>query len=418
MFSKYFKRRTSLIIFALILGQLVLPFPLSNVKAAPSLFVEISANPSSGNAPLNGVDLTAAVSGTATGNITYKFDCTSNGSWERVITTSVSTYTAADLCNYSNSGTYTATVRVERANLTYQGTTAIFAQSSSTLFVEISANPSSGNAPLNGVDLTATISGTATGNITYKFDCTSNGSWERTITTSASTYTAADLCNYSNPGTYTAKVRAERGGLTAENTSQISVQEISTFQVSVSASPSSGYAPLEDVDITATISGTATGNITYKFDCTGDGYWERTETTNSTSYTAYDLCDYYNPGIYTIKVSVERGGLLIQGNTNVVVGEFASLAVDFSAYPSSGTAPLYDVDLTVYVSGTATGNITYKFDCTGDGYWERTETTNSTSYTAYDLCDYYNPGVYTAKARVERGGGSVDGITTIVVSSP
>jgi hypothetical protein len=94
-----------------------------------------------------------------------------------------------------------------------------------TLSVTLSASPSSGSAPLNNVDLTANVSGTATGNITYKFDCTSNGTWEKTITTSNTTYTAVDLCSYPNPGSYTAKVRVERDGLSFEGTVAISVQQ-------------------------------------------------------------------------------------------------------------------------------------------------------------------------------------------------
>ncbi|MCG2696389.1 MAG: hypothetical protein L6257_03060, partial [Candidatus Portnoybacteria bacterium] len=47
-----------------------------------------------------------------------------------------------------------------------------------------------------------------------------------------------------------------------------------------------------------------------------------------------------------------------------------TLSVNLTAYPSSGTAPLYDVDLDADVSGTATGNIIYQFDCTNNGTWE------------------------------------------------
>jgi hypothetical protein len=387
------------------------------VTASPSLIVDLSANPSSGYAPLNDVDLTATVSGTATGDITYKFDCTSDGSWERIISTSSTSFTATNLCDYPNPGNYTASVRAERGGFAFQGTAAIMVLEAKTLFVDLSANPSSGYAPLNDVDLTAYVSGTATGNITYRFDCTSDGSWERTVTTSSNPYTAIDLCDYSSAGTYTARVRVERGGLSGQDSTETIVQEALTFRLNISTAPASGNAPLEDVDILATVSGTATGDITYKFDCTSDGSWERTVTTSSTSYTATDLCDYYSTGVYTVKVSAERGGLLIQGTINVVVGDVATLAVDFSTYPSSGSAPLYNVDLAVYVSGTATGNITYRFDCTNNGTWERTKTTSSTSYTATDLCNYYNPGNYTAKVRVERGGAYIEGTSTIFVTS-
>ena len=93
----------------------------------------------------------------------------------------------------------------------------------STLSVSLSANPFSGNAPLNNVNLTADVSGTAAGDITYKFDCTNDGTYEKIITTGAEHYTAWNLCNYPSVGTYTAKVVVERGGLNAADTATIKV---------------------------------------------------------------------------------------------------------------------------------------------------------------------------------------------------
>jgi hypothetical protein len=546
---------------------------------APTVSVTLSANPSSGSAPLNGVDLTASVSGTATGSITYRFDCTNDGTYEFTTTTSTNPYTAVDLCNYSAPGTFTARVRVTRQNVSAENTTTITATqvfytlsvsksgsgdgtitsspagincgadcsenyssgtvvtlsatpnagstfvgwsgacsgtgsctltmnsnksvtanfnlaasgtlscaastsntitltysfsngsnvslfrsstllttlgsgsssgnytdnglspntsytynlrngsstgstllasvtcqtASPTVNVSLSANPSSGPAPLNGVDLTATVSGTATGPITYRFDCTNDGTYEFTTTTNTNPYTAVDLCNYSLTGNYTARVRVERESVFAEATTMIAVQEPATMSLIVSTSPSSGHAPLNDVDIHAQVSGTATGSITYKFDCTNDGTWERIQTTTSTSLSAFDLCDYPNPGVYTVRVLVERGSLVIEGMMSVIVDTPANLAVDFSTNPSSGQAPLFGVDLIAFVSGTATGPITYRFDCTSDGTWERTEITNATSFTAVDLCNYQNPGQYLAKVKVERGGVEVEGTAMVLV---
>jgi len=221
-------------IFGLLLSQII--FPLL-VYAQQTLYVDISANPSSGSAPLYDVDLTATVSGSATGDITYRFDCTNDGSWERTITTSSTSYTASDLCDYTSTGNYTAKISVERGGLVFQGTTAIFVSGGSDLSVNLSADPSSGSAPLNGVDLTATVvSGSVTGDITYHFDCTNDGSWERTITTSATSYTATDLCNYSSAGSYTASVLVERGGLSFKGTAGITVSGSSGGNTSLSIS--------------------------------------------------------------------------------------------------------------------------------------------------------------------------------------
>ncbi|MBU4350842.1 hypothetical protein L6250_02150 [Candidatus Parcubacteria bacterium] len=407
--------KKTLVVIALLVSQLAIYFGASVVQAA-TLNVDFSASPSSGPAPLNNVSLTAVVSGTATGLINYKFDCTNDGTWDLVVNNSVSTtYTASNLCNYSSAGTYTAKVRVERGVLSFEGTTAIFVTSGPDLSVVLSANPSSGPVPLNGVDLTAAVSGSATGNITYKFDCTSDGGWESTITTATNPYTAVDLCNYATQGNYTATVQVQRGGLSFQGTTAIVVQLPLTLGLSITAAPSSGRAPVNGVDLSATVSGTTTGNITYRFDCTNDGVWDATQTTSQTTYTAIDLCNYTSPGVYGVKVKAERSGSEIQGLINIVVGDTATLAVNFSATPYTGSAPLSGVDLIASVSGTATGNITYKFDCTSDGSWDLTQLTSQTSYTAVDLCSYSSPGTYTSKARIERGGITVEGTASVLV---
>jgi len=82
--------------------------------------------------------------------------------------------------------------------------------------VKLEARPNSGQAPLNGVDLWATVSGTATGTIGHKFDCNNDGVYELTVDGAAEIganeiYHAVGFCNYQNPGIYTAKVKTTRG---------------------------------------------------------------------------------------------------------------------------------------------------------------------------------------------------------------
>ena len=116
-------------------------------------------------------------------------------------------------------------------------------QATPTLNVSLSANPSSGEMPLSGVDLTATVSGSITGNINYTFYCNrSDSGINITIPYQAkydnqavTTKTATDICNYTNSGTYTAKVIAERGSYQAESRITITV-----LTPSPSPSPSSG----------------------------------------------------------------------------------------------------------------------------------------------------------------------------------
>ncbi len=179
-----------------------------------------------------------------------------------------------------------------------------------TLSVDLTAIPNSGTAPLNDVDLKASVSGTATGTINYKFDCTNNGSWEYTFDgINDNPKTVIDACDYSTAGTYTAKVRVERGAApAAEDTATITVTAPQTLSVVLTAIPNSGTAPLNDVDLKASVSGTATGTINYKFDCTNNGSWEYTfDGINDNPKTVIDACDYSTAGTYTAKVRVERG---------------------------------------------------------------------------------------------------------------
>jgi len=156
-----------------------------------------------------------------------------------------------------------------------------------TLAVALTATPSSGQAPLNGVDLSVTVSGTATGNINYTFYCNRSDSGTNVTAPydakydnqTVATMSVADVCNYLNMGTYTAKVIVERGALAAENRTDIAVSNppmstkfstndrmkvASDVNVRSSASVS---APLLGSQIAAAL-GTVIGGPTY-----ADGYW-------------------------------------------------------------------------------------------------------------------------------------------------
>lgn len=98
--------------------------------------------------------------------------------------------------------------------------------------------------------------------------------------------------------------------------------ETPSISVSLSASPSSGCAPLT-VSLSASVSG-GTGNITYYFDCTSDGGWERIITTSTPSYTASNLCRFENPGIYFAKVKVTRGTATSEATTQINVSSCVS----------------------------------------------------------------------------------------------
>ncbi|PIS40359.1 MAG: hypothetical protein COT32_00140 [Candidatus Nealsonbacteria bacterium CG08_land_8_20_14_0_20_36_22] len=129
-------------------------------------------------------------------------------------------------------------------------------------------NTLTGTAPLTGVDLKATVTGTATGTINYMFDCTNDGTWDspddsqyKGITTIIKEFTNG--CSFQNPGTYTAKVKVERNVVTpVQDTATITVnQPTSTYTLSINQTGSgsvtknpnqSSYASGTTVTLTAT----------------------------------------------------------------------------------------------------------------------------------------------------------------------
>jgi len=152
---------------------------------------------------------------------------------------------------------------------------------SPTLSVSLSANPSSGCSPLNNVDLTATVSGTAQGSINYYFDCQNDGVWDRTLVSSDISVTVFDLCNYPSPGSFTAKVRVERQGLVAENFAQISVQSCySAPWVDLKVNGSDG-----PITIPYNSSATLTWNSANANYCVASGAWSGTKLTSGSEST-------------------------------------------------------------------------------------------------------------------------------------
>ena len=104
-------------------------------------------------------------------------------------------------------------------------------QQQATLVVSLFASPNSGAAPLTNVFLTASTAGTAVGNINYTFYCNQTDSGTNIIVPYSAQYgnqistlrTTSAICQYQNSGSYTAKVIVERGGLTAEARTDITV---------------------------------------------------------------------------------------------------------------------------------------------------------------------------------------------------
>lgn len=99
----------------------------------------------------------------------------------------------------------------------------------------------------------------------------------------------------------------------AEHSLRIDVRA-DTLAVGLNASPSSGIAPTV-VDLTATVSGSATGYINYTFYCNDSspgatitpGWAVKIDGTTQNPKTVQHACSYQAPGLYFPKVVVERG---------------------------------------------------------------------------------------------------------------
>jgi len=80
-----------------------------------------------------------------------------------------------------------------------------------------------GKAPLKTVDLQANVSGFATGTVRYRFDCNSDGTWEKDIISDSSSYLILGLCSYLNPGNYLITVKVDRQNYSATDTLPVKV---------------------------------------------------------------------------------------------------------------------------------------------------------------------------------------------------
>ena len=139
-----------------------------------------------------------------------------------------------------------------------------------------SASPSLGEVPLNNVAVTASVSGTATGSIVYKLDCTNDGSFEATTGSISSTsYAFSTKCNYSSSGSYTIKVKAERQGISDTGIKSISVSNPPPSSVTIEASPSGTVTNGTSVTYTATANSTVSNTSpTYWIDIFQDGIFK------------------------------------------------------------------------------------------------------------------------------------------------
>jgi len=158
---------------------------------------------------------------------------------------------------------------------------------------------------------------------------------------------------------------------------------VGNFGADFTATPTSGSAPLT-VQFTDT-STTEWSTWTWDF---GDG---------GTSVIKNPSHVYETPGTYTVKMTVGSmsGSTTVTKDNYITVTQAGGIVADFTATPTSGTAPL-----TVQFTDTSTGNPTMWAWDFGDGTTE--------GLLANPSHTYQNPGTYTVKltASSATGGSS------------
>ncbi|MBI4692003.1 MAG: hypothetical protein HY773_00960 [Candidatus Terrybacteria bacterium] len=317
----------------------------------PTLSVSLTAEPSSGNKPLTSI-LTAVVTGTATGTITYKFDCNNDGIYEPDGVFTISETTKEYSCTYSNSGSYTAKVYVERGTLNDEATAAIaVGDPDGPPVVSITANP-------NPIDYNT--SSTLSWSAVNADSCVASGAWsgaKNPVTGSESTG------NLISDKTYTLTCTGPNGSASKSVDVQVNPAPIPTCTLSVN--PSSGQSPL-DVTLTASGSGGSGAGYEYRFDYTNDGTYDTLYSASNTSNHTYTT-DSPTDIVATAEVKDSYGTTASCGTASIkIIGE---LFVSLNADPSSNPSPL-TTDLTATVSGTESSptiNYTLWWDCDNSG---------------------------------------------------
>jgi hypothetical protein len=279
--------------------------------------------------------------------------------------------------DYDYDRTYTCTLTARNECGSDSDSVRIDVEHQTTDFnVALTARPKSDCAPLYDVDLTATISNYGSDSYnrdyTYYFDCENDGSWDKTITTSNTSYTATNLCDYRNVGSYTARVRVEQGSRTATDTEIVRAEQC-------------GQTQTGNVSITKTVSNVSRGT----------GY-QGTVTANPLDIVSYKIIV---GGVSGNSENVRVSDAVPAGITNI-----RDLQVD--GYAASGNS-LNDINLGSFFAGQ-TKIITYTATIADESNFIYGQTTLNNVATVYAGNNSANSN---ASVYVYRRG--IQGATTI-----
>ncbi|MGO9690240.1 MAG: PKD domain-containing protein, partial [Syntrophobacteraceae bacterium] len=278
---------------------------------------------------------------------------------------------------YNNAGTYTVLLTVSNG-VSSSAQSKTITVNPAIPVANFIASPTSGTVPL-AVSFTDSSTGDITG-------------WSWTFGDGGTSTLQNPSHTYSNPGTYTVTLIAiGPGGNSNPQTTSIAVippPPVANF----SASPTSGAVPLA-----VQFTDASTGSVTSWSWSFGDG---GTSTIQDPGHT------YTNPGTYTATlIAGGPGGNSNPQTTSITVVSPPPVA-NFSATPTSGTAPL-----SVQFTDASTGPVTNWSWVFGDG---GTSTSQDPIYT------YSTPGTYTVSLTATGPGGANTNTETnyITVNSP
>jgi len=144
-----------------------------------------------------------------------------------------------------------------------------------------------------------------------------------------------------------------------------------TLLVSLSADPSEGTVPLNDVDLAAEVSGSAVGTINYTFYCNRSDAgtnitpdWDaKFDGVFDNPKTAVDVCDYSTAGTHTAKVIAERGSKQAEDRVTIDVSGAPTFSVSGHVHDGSGK-PISGVTVSG-ASGSASTDASGAYTITG-----------------------------------------------------
>ncbi|MDP3764068.1 MAG: hypothetical protein Q8Q95_00395 [bacterium] len=300
--------------------------------------------------------------------------------------------------------------------------------------ITLTPNPNNQAVPVNGVDISATITSNVNSSSNFTFYCNRSDAGTNVITGYAAKHdgvpagtlskTAVDACNYTTPGTYTAKVIVERGGAVAERRYAFTV--LPALSVDIKADSSDGPISIES-GTSATLSWRTTNAVT----CSASGgtgpNWSGSKPVAESVPYSQSTGVLSVPGEFKFTITcTSSDGRTASNDVYITVNPSLSIT-SFTVSPAGKETPGSGNNMSVSISSNITGvSNNYTFYCNKSGPDSDTVVTGGWTHKKdgessmnYDPpawpCHYSSAGNYTAKVIVERGGISRAAHVDIVV---